>query len=675
MAIPADSTPHISPTFLKQVFAKHTDGIALLDETGKIQSANPAFCSLLSLQEPQLQQLRWLDLSLIITEKEFELLVLPHLKQEENPPYFLQDRWLLQDDSLLYVQVHATSLWKEDGSWEGILLTVRESPSEDRADQVLASISETMGHMTGNDLFPMLVRSIGEILQPAYVMISVFDPIAYEAHTLALYAHGEMVAAQRFSIQDTPCELVISSKQTQIFPRNVQKLFPNSQMCAAWGIESYFGVPFLDSHQNILGYLSVLDSQEIKEAEFVYQVLQIYSTRIAAELERQQQERKLRESEEKFRKVFEDSPVGIILVDVNHPSRRDYFTEFNPQLCNMLGYTAEELRQLTYEAVTHPDDRLTYRAIKSSFDQQENQFLSVQKRYLRKDGSVLWADVSVSQIYRKGREWRIVLIRDITSQKEAEHQLQQQKKILDDKNQELKRYIESNLELENFAYIASHDLKQPLRTMGNFSQLLLRRYKDKLDESGLEYIDHIVSGAKQLNNLIEDLLIYSRINTHNQALGTEAVDIPLLLHNVLQGLNQIISEKAAHIRLKDLPSTIQANATQFHQLFQNLISNAIKFHKPGESPIVDIQCSSTATHYTFSVRDHGIGINEAYFDKIFLIFKKLHSPGQYEGTGIGLAICKRIVEQHHGDIWVESKEGKGTCFFFRIPIDPEDQKH
>jgi light-regulated signal transduction histidine kinase (bacteriophytochrome) len=225
------------------------------------------------------------------------------------------------------------------------------------------------------------------------------------------------------------------------------------------------------------------------------------------------------------------------------------------------------------------------------------------------------------------------------------------------------------MQLENFAYIASHDLKEPLRTIGNFSQLLSRQYKEQLEGAGQEYLDFIIGGVKNMNQLIEDLLAYSRVNTEEHTI--EKINLNDLLTLIQHGLSNYIDEKKAIIHIDAMPEAILANRTKVKQLFQNLLINAIKFHKPDEKPEVFISFEETNTHWQFKVRDKGIGIEKDFHDKIFLLFKKLHNRRDYQGTGIGLALCKKIVDQHKGKIWVESELGAGTTFLFTLEKNPE----
>ena len=221
----------------------------------------------------------------------------------------------------------------------------------------------------------------------------------------------------------------------------------------------------------------------------------------------------------------------------------------------------------------------------------------------------------------------------------------------------------SNQELEQFAYVASHDLQEPLRMVGSFTQLLEKRYKNKLDDDADEYIGFIVEGSHRMKDLIDDLLVFSRLNTDKKEF--KLTDLNQLLENVLFNFKSVIEDNKIQIIVDSLP-IIKCDESQVNQLFQNLISNAIKF-RDEKTPEIHISCQNSDNHWLFGVSDNGIGIDAEHQDKIFDVFRRLHNRDEYEGTGIGLAICKRIVERHEGQIWVESEQGQGSTFYFTLP--------
>ncbi len=242
---------------------------------------------------------------------------------------------------------------------------------------------------------------------------------------------------------------------------------------------------------------------------------------------------------------------------------------------------------------------------------------------------------------------------DITERKESEEKLKHYYLQLEAKNKEL----------EQFAFIASHDLQEPLRTISSFTELLNEEYAPTFDENANKYVHFISQSANRMRHLITGLLEYSRLGSKRVLKQTDSNEI---LKNVIQNLHSAIKESGAVVKAKHLP-VLMAYPLEMELLFQNLIGNAIKFRKKDVVVEVNITAEKTSNEWQFTFTDNGIGIDEKYFEKIFLLFQRLHSRNTHEGSGIGLSHCKKIVELHNGKIWVESKSGEGSTFYFTIP--------
>lgn len=237
-------------------------------------------------------------------------------------------------------------------------------------------------------------------------------------------------------------------------------------------------------------------------------------------------------------------------------------------------------------------------------------------------------------------------------------------KALNETNAELERYIQSNLQLENFAHLASHDLREPMRNIVSFSQLLERSAVDKLDEREQEFLSFIVQGTERIDGLVKDLLAYSTVS--NAPLDLEAVDLAKVIANVKDDLRQAIQESQAEIEVAALPVLPQADRSRLYQLFQNLLSNAIRYRRPGVAPQISICVEDQGNHYFFRLSDNGIGIDPHYYEHIFLLFKSLENKSVRNNSGIGLATAKRVVEDHRGKIWVEPNTPHGSAFCFTL---------
>ncbi len=256
----------------------------------------------------------------------------------------------------------------------------------------------------------------------------------------------------------------------------------------------------------------------------------------------------------------------------------------------------------------------------------------------------------------------IVVVRDITNLITTRQQLDLKFDELSVKNRELEKYITSNTELEQFAYIASHDLREPIRSIIGFTQLLQKRCPEDQLESK-EFLENIIHSAQRMNSLVHGLLDYSRVSSAGKPF--EETDLNELMRKVISDIKVSIDENAAEISTGKLP-VIFCDETQIRQLFQNLISNGIKFHKADVAPKIKVTAEKQENKWLFKVSDNGIGMDMKYSSKVFQIFSRLHTSDKYQGSGIGLTVCKKIVERHHGEIWLESEPGKGTTFFFTL---------
>ena len=357
----------------------------------------------------------------------------------------------------------------------------------------------------------------------------------------------------------------------------------------------------------------------------------------------------IRQSQERFQTLFENSPIGINVA-------KDGVNLFsNTAYTKMFGFTSqEELRgKPTFDQIP-----LQYREEIMDRNVRRRRGEIVPNEYetygIRKDGSVFPMHVAATQINLVDGQATVAFFIDITDIKKAEQALAR-------KSEDLQR---SNDELERFAYVASHDLQEPLRMVTSYLQLIERRYRDKLDPEGIEFIDYAVDGSNRMKRLINDLLTYSRVGTK----GKEFIPVECnkIMDNVLGSLKISIQEAGANVVVHPLP-VVQADGMQMEMLFQNLIGNALKF-RGTQPPIVEVKADRKEDHWEFAISDNGIGIESKYLEKIFVLFQRLHTSQEYPGTGIGLAISKRIVERHGGKIWVESKPGEGTSFFFTIPV-------
>lgn len=356
-------------------------------------------------------------------------------------------------------------------------------------------------------------------------------------------------------------------------------------------------------------------------------------------------------NQELLRAVLQTAVDGIIVID-----QEGIVKLFNPAAEKIFGYQNSEILGQSVNSLMPEPYQSEHDGYLHNYKRTgDAKIIGIGREVVgrRKDGEVFPIYLAVNEMSVSGRTMYAGIVRDISEKKIAEKKLEQA-------NKELER---SNMELEQFAYVASHDLQEPLRMITSFAQLLENRYKDQIGEDGLEFIDFIVSGADRMKVLIHDLLTYSRLNSRAKPFQT--VECSAALADVILDLKLFIQENHAQVNFYSLPA-VKADPVQMRQLFHNLIKNGVKFHRD-EPPVVNVTAKSNGSDWVFSVQDNGIGIETKYFERIFTIFQRLHSRGEYTGNGIGLALCKKIVERHGGKIWVESLPGKGSKFLFTIP--------
>ncbi len=367
-------------------------------------------------------------------------------------------------------------------------------------------------------------------------------------------------------------------------------------------------------------------------------------------------ERKRTEDALAREKYLVDSLMDNLPDSIYFKDAQSRFTKLNAALARRFGLSDPS------EAIGKSDfDFFSEEHARPAFE-DEQEIIRTGQPIVAKEEKETWSDgrlkwVSSTKMPLCDKEGRIIgtfgMSRVITDRKQALEDLRL-------KTEELAR---SNAELEQFAYVASHDLQEPLRMVASYTQLLAKRYKGKLDSDADDFIDYVVDGARRMQVLINDLLTYSRVGTRGKPF--ERTDCEVVFGRAFANLQVAIHESNAIVTHDHLP-TIPADASQLEQLFQNLIGNAIKFR--GQEPSrVHVSAQENGNEWLFSVTDNGIGIDSEYTERIFVIFQRLHGGAEYPGTGIGLAVCKKIVERHGGRIWVESQPGKGSTFYFTIP--------
>lgn len=384
---------------------------------------------------------------------------------------------------------------------------------------------------------------------------------------------------------------------------------------------------------------------------------------MAEELERGIRE--IEQTQQKFKGLLESAPDAIIIVGENGiiqlvNNKCEHI--FGYQKNELIGYNVELLLPERFRSAPNEQRKLFY-----DFPGVRSTDVGLELLGQRKNGDEFPIEISLSPLETEEGLLVTAAIRDISEKKRLEKVIREANVTLEKKVQQRTAELEiKNKELEQFAYVASHDLQEPLRTTSSFVELLRKQYHGKIDDNANRYIDYVIQASDRMKTLIKDLLDYSRIGREKQF---EPVDCNVALTEVLADLAKVIKENKATITANQLP-VVNAFPTELKLLFQNLISNSIKFQKTGIAPQIEISTSKENSHWHFRFSDNGIGIDKQYQQRIFIIFQRLHNRSVYEGSGIGLAHCKKIVELHGGTIWVESEASKGSTFHFTIAVNP-----
>lgn len=435
-------------------------------------------------------------------------------------------------------------------------------------------------------------------------------------------------------------EKCLLSKKVEIWQNGVkQEDFPEKGQVSVEPMTITVGIP-LTLKEEVIAVFTFLVKDRFRDRDKLEVLLEQISPQIVLNLERRRHEKQLEDYNDQITNILDSINDGFFTV--NEDWTVGYWNTVAEKMLRMTrGVTVgKNLWDMFPDEIGHKSYEEYNRVMR------EKKSVVFEEFYQPLD---IWIEINVYP----SKNGISVFFRDITENRRLSLEL----------NKRVDELAISNSELEQFAYIASHDLQEPLRMVTSFLGQLDKKYSEKLDEKGKQYMNFAVDGAVRMRKIILDLLEYSRVG--KISIKYETIALQEVIDDIIK-LNKItIDDCNASITVAKLP-VIVAMKTLMQQLFQNLILNALKYHTSGTPPVIGIRCSENEEFWEFSVADNGIGINERFFERIFVIFQRLHNRDEYSGTGIGLAICKKIVEAHGGRIWVESEEGKGSIFYFTI---------
>lgn len=619
----------------KTLFENTSDCIYKSTPEGKIISANPALVKLLGYEsEEALKAVNVKEAVYFHPEERDEVvtsnLEVYRLKKKDGTEVWVEDQGYFTCDENNNIIFH-----------EGILRDITErKKSEDELRQ------SELKFRTNNELLQSILDSPKGI-----IIFSLDNEYCYKAFTISHKETMKKIWGVDIEIGMNMLELISNPDDREKAKNHFDLTLKGEQLLFVeeYGDEALFRTfwetrysPIYSLDGNITG-------------------LTVFVTDIT---ERKQDEERLKKSEKALNEAQKLSKIGS--------------WEFFPGTGELIW--SEELYRI-FKLEGTPNEKL-YEAFRSRVHRDDLKTLDkfLERAFLKGEGYVFEHRIQIPNeplkyVFCKGEpvfndQKELVAINgitlDITEKKAQEKMIMENMETLNKQNEELHRLIESNVRLENFAYIASHDLKSPVRTINSFTGLLKTRAGARLDEEEHKFLDFIANGANEIQNLIEDLLDYSKVKS--KGFNPAPLDVNHLLKSLLATMSADIEAHNAVIKLADVfPAEIHGDRTKIWQVFQNLIINAMKFHKKGVPPEIIISGKTTEEEWQFSVQDNGIGIDAEFHEKIFVLFQQLNTKEQFKGTGLGLAICKKIIDQHNGRIWVESEPGQGAVFYFTLP--------
>ena len=673
----------------RSLFEKSSDALLILDiSSWLIMSANPAAIAMFGARDeadfrsrppwdysPERQQNGRISAELVeeigkevIREgSRLQEWTCKRIDGKEFPVTLLLSRIATDAETILLVTIRDISLEKRVAAEYEKGLHRLEGMSQLRQsllvpitlEEKLKKITDGVGRVFDMDFCRVWVIRPGDLCDKGCMHAEVADgPDACRDRTRCLhlvsssgrYIHTDGKLHARVPLNCYEIGRLVSGSEHKVVIEAVQSdpRIHDHEWARSLGLKSFSGYQLQAKGERPLGVLACFSKHAIPPDQ--HEMLDGLCSTMAMVIQIDAAELQLKESDDRYGALFGGSLALVYLCDFE-----GRFIDANDAVFKLLGYSKEEFSSLNLSSMMTEDDLAVALRTLQEIRETGHQKTPTEYRLRHKNGSFVEVETTGSAVSSGGKVVATQHIaNDISERRRASERTKQLMEELD----------RSNKELQQFAYIASHDLQEPLRMVSSYTQLLARRYKGRLDKDADEFIAFAVDGATRMQTLINDLLAFSRVGTRGKVF--ESTDSSQAFDQAIANLRMGIQESSAEVTHGDLP-IVTADKLQFGQLFQNLIGNAIKYHG-AEPPRVHVWAERKGGDWVFSVRDNGIGIDPKYSDRLFVLFQRLHTREEYPGTGIGLAICKKIVERHKGHIWEESQPGCGATFSFTIPV-------
>ncbi|NCJ08219.1 PAS domain-containing protein [Synechococcales cyanobacterium C] len=614
-----------------------------------------------------------------------------------HTPYEAEYRVLWPDGSAHWILSVGQGVYDAEGQplrLNGVTLDVTDHRHR---SETLSHIAVGLSATIGDAFFQSLVEVLTEVLPIEYALIGELTP-TQSLRVVAGWSEGQPLTLKDYALTHSPGSEVVG-QQLRLYSQGVQQQFPQDEVLKQLQAESYAGVPLMDATGQALGLLAVISRQPFQDTQLIAEVLQIFAIRASSELERQRAALALQHQTERAQLFAEltlkirqslqlEDILRTVVTEVHRVLQADRVLIFQFWPEGSGGSVLQEAVSPGWSSVINEslrDDCFSSDYLRQYRDGRVYQLPNVDESNAT---SCLLDFLREFQVKSKlvipllcqSRLWGLLIAHQcavprhwLASEIELMQQLANQigialdqAALLERETQQRQELARSNEDLQQFAYVASHDLQEPLRMVTSYLQLLERRYQGQLDTTADEFIHYAVEGATRMQALIQALLRYSRLSTRTQPF--QPVALPTVWQAALANLQLAIADCKAQVTCSPLP-TVLGDATQLTQLLQNLLENALKFRRE-LPPKIHVQAVFENQHWRITVQDNGIGIAPEYCDRIFPIFQRLHTRAEYPGTGIGLALCKKIVEHHGGAIGVTAQLGQGSTFWFTLPAAP-----
>ncbi|HEC19664.1 MAG TPA: PAS domain S-box protein [Gammaproteobacteria bacterium] len=587
--------------------------------------------------------------------------------RDERPDF----EWLAKDsDNRPFpVEVRLRKLHAGNGPDDPALIAViRDISERKRTEESIKNIAAGVSGQSGKAFYLNMVKSLSRLFNADYAFIGLLDENnPRKVNTLAVFAHGAIAENFSYPLDDTPCGQMVG-KSTCYHPHDVQQAYPKDDLLVDMGIDSYIGSPLFDSHNQPLGLIAVMDGEPMQANTQLTEILEIFAARAASELERDKTHQHLKNAQQKLALHVLQTPLGVIEWDTDFR-----VTDWNPAAERIFGFSKEEALGKTAKELIIPDDFLPHvDGIWQALLENRGGSRSTNGN-LTKDGTAITCDwYNTPLVTDDGKVIGVAsLVSDVTERINTAAELETHREHLEDlvklRTMELSNI---NQELEAFSYSVSHDLRAPLRHIDGFSQVLEEDYAEQLDEDGRRQLQRIRQSAQRMGQLIDDLLVLSRVS--RGAVERETLNLSSMVEDIINKLKHYDSQREVTI---DIQSGITCHADHrlVHVLLENLLGNAWKYTaKTQHAHIRFSQQTNEQGEVVFCLQDNGAGFDMKYADKLFSAFKRLHSDHDFEGTGIGLATVQRIINRHGGRVWAEAEVGRGANFYFTLgSVNPQ----